>query len=52
VGCTSTVLLNDGSTSGNARAPQTRNAFERSVYLIKATEYNVGHGDHRHDRGP
>jgi len=38
VGCTSTVLLNDGSTSGNARAPQTRNVFERSVYLIKATE--------------
>ena len=36
--CPTTVLLNDGSTSGNARAPQTRNRFERSVYLIKATE--------------
>src|SRR5690349_13349910 len=36
--CALTVLANDGWTSGNARAPQTRNAFERSVYLIKATE--------------
>ena len=38
VGCTSTVLINDNSTSGNARAPQTRNQYERSVYLIKASE--------------
>jgi hypothetical protein len=36
--CPQVVLPNDGSTSGNARAPQTRNQFERSVYLIKATE--------------
>ncbi len=38
IGCTKTVLVNDGSTSGNARAPQTRNRYERSVYLIKASE--------------
>src|SRR6185312_9548860 len=36
--CPAVVLPNDNSTSANARAPQTRNRFERSVYLIKATE--------------
>src|SRR5437763_8712330 len=36
--CPKVVLANDNSTSGNARAPQTRNRFERSVYLIKASE--------------
>jgi hypothetical protein len=36
--CGQTVLPNDASTSVNARAPQTRNRFERSVYLIKASE--------------
>src|SRR5207244_8163414 len=45
--CPKVVLANDNSTSGNARAPQTRNRFERSVYLIKASElaaagYTVG----------
>jgi len=36
--CPQVVLPNDNSTSGNARAPQTRNQYERSVYLIKASE--------------
>ena len=36
--CVKTVLPNDNSTSGNARAPSTRFAASRSVYLIKATE--------------
>jgi hypothetical protein len=36
--CGQVVLANDNSISANARAPQTRNRFERSVYLIKATE--------------
>ncbi|HEV7472436.1 MAG TPA: choice-of-anchor D domain-containing protein [Pyrinomonadaceae bacterium] len=36
--CPQIVLPNDNSTSANARAPQTRNRFERSVYLIKASE--------------
>jgi uncharacterized repeat protein (TIGR01451 family) len=36
--CTLTVLPNDGSTSANARAPQTRSRYERSVYLITAAE--------------
>lgn len=31
-------LPNNGGTSGNARAPSTRFAFERSVYLIRASE--------------
>ncbi len=33
-----TVLPNDGNTSPNARAPQTKNRFERGVYLITASE--------------
>src|SRR2546423_14905330 len=36
--CPSTVLPNDNSTSANARAPSTKFAFSRAVYLIKATE--------------
>ena len=36
--CTKAVLVNDGSTSGNARAPITKFGFERAVYLITATE--------------
>ncbi len=36
--CPLTVLPNNNSTSANARAPSTRFAFERSVYLITATE--------------
>ena len=35
---TVTALVNDNSTSANARAPQTEFRFERSVYLIKASE--------------
>jgi hypothetical protein len=36
--CPQVVLPNDNSTSANARAPQTRARFERSIYLIKASE--------------
>ena len=36
--CPRVALANDNSTSGNARAPQLRNRFERGVYLIKASE--------------
>lgn len=47
IGCIKTVLPNSNSTSGNARAPQTKNQYERVVYLIKASElaaagYNSG----------
>jgi len=38
VTCPLTVLPNDGSTSGNGRAPSTRFAAARSVYLIRASE--------------
>src|SRR5438034_11296511 len=38
VTCPSTVLPNDNSTSQNARAPSTRFAFSRAVYLITAAE--------------
>ncbi len=36
--CPLTVLPGDGSTSGNARAPSTRFASSRAVYLITAAE--------------
>ena len=38
VDCVATVLPNDNSSSGNARAPSTKFASSRAVYLIKATE--------------
>ena len=38
IGCATAVLPNDGGSSGNARAPQIRSRYERSVYLIKASE--------------
>jgi hypothetical protein len=37
-GCPVTALPNDNSTSGFERAPNLRNRFGRSVYLITATE--------------
>src|ERR1043166_7368074 len=36
--CSLTVLATDGSTSGNARAPSTRFAGSRAVYLLTASE--------------
>ncbi len=36
--CPQFVLPNDGGTSGNERAPNLRNRFGRSVYLVKQTE--------------
>ena len=36
--CPLTVLPNNGGTSGNARAPSTRYAFSRAIYLITASE--------------
>ncbi|MEP6946601.1 MAG: VCBS repeat-containing protein [Acidobacteriota bacterium] len=38
VGCALTVLPNDGSTSGNARGPETRFAASHAVYLITGAE--------------
>jgi hypothetical protein len=38
LGCPVTGLLNDNSTSGSERAPNLRNRFGRTVYLIKQTE--------------
>ncbi len=38
IGCPSTVLPQDNSTSGNARAPSTSFASSKAVYLITAAE--------------
>ena len=40
-GCALTALPNDGSTSGNERAPNLRNRFGRAVYLILASELSA-----------
>ncbi len=40
-GCAVTALPNDGSTSGNERAPNLRNRFGRSVYLILQSELSA-----------
>src|SRR5260221_2823260 len=41
-GCPVTGLPNDNSTSGNERAPNLRNRFGRTVYVILQTELAAG----------
>ena len=43
-GCLTTVLPNDGGTSGNARAPIANFRFARTAYLIKPSEMAAAPG--------